>query len=276
MTSYFSGHPVTSDTNDYVSAIKKAVLYYPMNSNEGFGVKLLFPIVFIVILISIFLLYKFKVYEWSRKEVVFIELFVGLSILIYSFLVFGMYAFSFEESQYKEAKYVMMSFARYIEPILLSTLLFIFVSVLARVTNILPVIVSFALVLICSNYQAYYDGIMYGMRLPLRLDSGMTYIRMDMSDSHSELIEQADKIYEKEGVIQITYISKEDDYNLLGNMRYILSPLPFDMKKYSSDSDISVYFRNDKTYIYFENDETASNYGLKSKVLYSKKDLGLK
>jgi hypothetical protein len=276
MTSYFSGHPVTSDTNDYVSAIKKAVLYYPMNSNEGFGVKLLFPIVFIVILISIFLLYKFKVYEWSRKEVIFIELFVGLSILIYSFLVFGMYAFSFEESQYKEAKYVMMSFARYIEPILLSTLLFIFVSVLARVTNILPVIVSFALVLICSNYQAYYDGIMYGMRLPLRLDSGMTYIRMDMSNSHSELIEQADKIYEKEGVIQITYISKEDDYNLLGNMRYILSPLPFDMKKYSSDSDISVYFRNDKTYIYFENDETASNYGLKSKVLYSKKDLGLK
>lgn len=77
-------------------------------------------------------------------------------------------------------------------------------------------------------------------------------------------------------MIQITYISKEDDYNLLGNMRYILSPLPFDMKKYSSDSDISVYFRNDKTYIYFENDETASNYGLKSKVLYSKKDLGLK
>lgn len=275
-SAYFSGHPASEDAAEYMAAVKKAFLSCSLNGNTGFGIKLGFPALVIIIIISLFLFYKFNIYQWSKKEIIFIEIFTFAAIVLYSISVFGMYVFCFEEPQYKDASHIMISFSRYIEPMLLSMTLFIIGSLFQRMRKVYVYCAVIILVMICADYPAYYEGLAYGITKPdIKLDNWYTLQRKDMIATDSNLVYG---IYDKRidtSSMNINVVTSSYNDNFLCNMRYIMAPIPFYVSGYSADTDINNYFVNGNTYIYFEDDESASNYGLKPKVLYNKKDLGL-
>lgn len=282
MQAYISNQSASSKetANKYADSFFFAINNYPLHIDaaaldSGFGINLTFFGVLVIILLCLFIFAKCNVYQWQKKELIGLEVFSAVSILLYAVSLLFMLMFFFNESAYVKPQAVIGTLSRYVEPVLSSFLFFILATIIFKISGrgkVIPLI----LVFLCFDYFTFFDGY---FRYQDRSKNTIS-MHNDISNENAGLVDSISSKYNLRAECKVLDVIDKEDTNTYCHLRYNLAPksidfLPLDYYEIDDAKDYLLEYcekNNDKAEIYFTSEIAAQKLGFEPDTLYSTVD----
>lgn len=251
---FFKDPFADENTLGYVRSFWQSIVEYPLHITRKFGLNFSVVGVILFICIILYLFYKYRMFDLSKKELLIAEIGMTSMIVLYMVALLGMHMFGFRETQYLDPKTMMYSISRYTEPIIAGLLLFLMITCVTRMSYKAQVIAVFCVILFADHSRLIWAFGKYRENL-----AGDQMGREMIKSDNAEMFRYFDKMDPaEEGKILLIY----DEDTALPNRRilqYLTAPraLYFYLDSQKSDdmqclSEIKdAVFQNRYTYFYF-------------------------